>query len=173
MSFTSLYPGNRSKFAQFVSDDGTASGAKNANLDFSGASPTRWSVQVAEGVCTFQDFIVSIEDTGGFTPIKYGAEPALSNGLRFGYTQQGEDVFMDASLSIKNSQDWAKYMFNLEIHDFGAGNNSHINARYTFNRGTGIGPLVLQAGESFFVDFHDNLTGLTGHYFQLRGDLYG
>ena len=81
-------------FARYLSDDGTSSGNKNANGNYSGAVE-EWYIE-ATGKIEIARMIVSIEDGGGGQIQEYGnLGGALSNGIEVKLLDENDVVQID------------------------------------------------------------------------------
>ncbi len=111
--------------------------------------------------------IVTIEDTIGFTSVKYGTLAALTNGVSIKHKAVGGGTILDLTpQNIKNNGQWGLYNFYVDVKGWGAGNDILL-ARWTFQR---MGaPISMKVGETLVVTLSDNMTGLIQHSFVAQG----
>jgi hypothetical protein len=155
--------------SRHLSNDGTATGTKNANGNY--ATPTRFYIQPAAGeIFVITRLIVAIYDTGGMQTQEYGnLGGPLANGVTVQLATNGvQTKDLCDGVPVKYNGDWARMCHDADVKSWGAGND-HNTIRWTFARsGTDV---VLDGDslESLDVVLNDDFTGLISHYFLIQG----
>lgn len=156
---------------QFLDLSGNGTGNKNANGNYS-ALPTAFFIKPPTNkLYVIARMIVFIRDAGSLDSGKYGNNINLTNGILV-QRKDGvgvlENDFTDGVPIIKNT-DWAKYCYDLNLLNFGSGDEAYT-VRWTF-AATGQRGVVLNGaiGESFLVLLNDNFSGLLEHRFLVQG----
>ena len=165
-----------SSIYQFLSANGDGTGTYNWVGDYEDDLPTSSTAQ-ATFVCppnyiaTLHRMMVTIADNGVVTPATYGALAELTNGVHLVVydDDDSELLHLDAQHPIKTNMDWASFCFDVDINSQGAGNDSYVNARWTFAKSGQ--PVVLKAGQYLSVNLEDDFTGLDHHHFMVQGVL--
>ncbi len=144
----------------------------NANGDYSatGVGATTFSAgPPANDVWYMSRIMVYVQDTGNFDATLYGNAIVMTNGYHSWHTHEGHDhVLVPASVGVKTTGDLAANMFNIQHEAFGTG-DEWLAAPFVFEEVGG--PVVLNgdAGDTFNVEFRDDLSGLNKHHFTLQG----
>ncbi len=157
-------------YVRYLSDDGTTTGDKNANGNYSGA-PEEFYVEATTNMW-FGRLMVSFEDGGGMQAQEYGnLNTALTNGVEFEIRNEYGDVMSDLTdgVPIKTNAQLAQLVGpDVDRKDWGGGNDLMI-ARWTFSKfSDGI---ALQPGWKFVAKLNDNFSGLVTHRFNLQGKM--
>lgn len=100
--------------------------------------------------------IMFIEDVGAPTSAKYGAAPALTNGLNLNVKLgSGGASILDLTdgAPIKNNGDWAHHCHDVVLDEPGAGNGI-VTARWTFSHSGA--PLVLAGNRTEVLELTNN-----------------
>lgn len=153
---------------RYLSDDGTTTGNKNANGDYS-LAVEEWYYTATED-CELHRLLVSIEDAGGGTIQEYGnIGTALTNGIEVKLVNELDVVQYDLTdgLPIQTNGDWGSLCYDIDRKDWGNGNDFY-QVRWTFSK-SGV-PLKLMTGWRLVAYLNDNLTGLVGHFFMTQGN---
>lgn len=152
--------------------NGDGTGTTNANVNGS-VTPVRFKFQPAAN----EDFklerlLVQVGDTapGGLSADGYGDLSALTNGLGLGIYQSSDDtqvLDLTSGLPIKDNADWGRVCYDASLDNYGTGDD-FLRVRWTFSKDADQ-PLTLTDDHYFGLVVNDDLTGLTRHYFSLRG----
>jgi hypothetical protein len=154
---------------RFLSDDGTTTGEKNIVGDYSSASETFY---VQADIGTFfvlSRIIVSIEDSGSFDSGRYGNGGTLTNGIQIKVSRPNStDSDLTDGLPVFTNGQWAKLCHDVDLKNFGAG-NEWLTVRWTLKH-CGI-PIVLNGdeNEALQVIVNDDFTHLISHRFMVQG----
>ena len=154
--------GNRHVF-KWLRESG---GSRDASVNGLG-TPVLFEYLCTEDHVDVTRMIVTITDSGTFDALLYGNRVVLVNGIKVEIIRDGEvhlDL-LDAEPILSNT-DWAAMCHDFTYHDIGTGDN-RATIRWTFAH-SGF-PLVLLDGDILRVTIQDDLTTLTGHYFQIQG----
>lgn len=156
---------------RYCSDDGTTTGAKNANLEF--ATADEWYVEAAAGeTLVFKRIMISYEDTSGMQANEYGnLGSALSNGIEMKVYDDSGNVKSDLTdgVPIKTNAQWANLAGpDTDVKAWGASPTDQLFiVRFTFSKfSDGI---KLYPGWKYVVHLNDDVRGLITHYFILQG----
>lgn len=157
-------------FSRFLDTNGDGTGTKNANGDFS-ITPGQFFITPAAGqTLILSRLIIQIVDTGAFGSGNYGAGITLTNGIRLEKRigASTTDIDLVDNIPVITNIDWARFCFDTELSNFGAGEN-YLTARWTFAR-SGV-DLTLNGNnnERCTIILNDNFTGLVGHFFLSQG----
>lgn len=142
-----------------------------SNANVNGAVTTQlFSYRPAQGVATITRMMVTVRDAGVFTAEKYGFLSALSNGCEVGLFSADKTILnsFTGSLPIKENAGWGVYCYDVDLKDWGAG-DEFIVARWTFAKAEC--DIRLYAGQDIFLGvlIQDDLTGLVDHRFVVQG----
>jgi hypothetical protein len=127
----------------------------------------------ANKIYVINRMLIEIQDTGVIGVGTYGVIAGLSNGISVQVRLVSDDsVVLDLTdgKTIKTNGDWAGLCYDAVINDAGAGNLGYVNVRWTF--GKSGSPLRIRPTEKLTVNFSDDLTGLSTHYFMVQGFEY-
>ena len=141
-------------------------GSRDANVNGLG-TPVLFEYTATEDHVDVARMIVAITDTGTFDATLYGNRVVLVNGILVEVIRDGA-VILDLldGHPIHSNTDWAAMCHDFTYHDIGTGDN-RATVRWTFAH-SGY-PLSLMEGDILRVTIQDDLTTLTGHYFQIQG----
>jgi hypothetical protein len=141
-------------------------GSRDANVNGS-ITPVLFEYTVTEGHADITRMIVAITDSGTFDATLYGNRVVLVNGIKVQIIRDGAVLLdlLDGEPVLSNT-DWAALCHDFTYHDIGTGDN-RATIRWTFAHAGS--PLSLQVGDTLRVTVQDDLTELTGHYFQIQG----
>lgn len=161
---------------QFLSKDineDQSNGNVNANGDYSdgGDGVTDFRITSTPGYWfALYRMIVTIRDVGTFDSGFYGNNIVLTNGIHFvnGANDGRPEFSITQAVPIKTNPDWGVYCFDTKVSEQGQGTEQG-KARWSFVK---MGrPVILDGDvrEYAAIRAHDNLSGLTGHYFNIQG----
>lgn len=152
--------------SRYLSDDGTATGDKNARVDGSTVPVPYW-IEHAEDLYVTR-MIVYIQDTGNFVASGYGALATLPTGVAIQVTNAADVVQLEITdgRPIQSVANWTSFCYDGRYDAFGSGDNSFA-VRWTFRQSGG--PLQLPAGWKLRALIQDDLTGLVEHRFHVSG----
>lgn len=112
--------------------------------------------------------IIHIQDNGVLDSGKYGNNINLTKGISIQLVQQNRIYNLTNGNPVFYNNDWGRFNYDLDLVDFGTGDQS-INIRWTFsNSGTYI-KLDGSKGERLQIVVNDDFTGLTDHTFNFQG----
>lgn len=159
---------------RFLSDDGTTGGTKDANVDGSGTAAAFYCGPPPGEIWVVRQMIANIRDSGAFDSGGYGAISALplTNGVLFHKavkTAPATPTFDYLNgLPVKTTSHWTRHCYDGRLDNFGAGDAFYVAKWDLATSGT---PAILDgdAGEVLAVVVRDDLSGLTGHTFQIQG----
>lgn len=157
----------RPLFRRFLSVDGTGEGIQNAIGNYS-VTPENFSfINSPDKLFTVGSLNVLLSVTGGSLDSGgYGNTAALTNGIIFNLETIFGTVPLNTSFPIKTNADWLLYTRELDLADFGSG-DQYMSVRsehwqdgyyYLDNVITGIS-----------VTLNDDFTNLTRHFFSIGG----
>jgi hypothetical protein len=154
--------GNRHVF-KWLRESG---GSRDANVNGS-STPVLFEYTSTEDHVNVTRMLVTITDAGTFDALLYGNRVVLVNGIKVEIIRDGA-VHLDLldGEEITSNTDWAAICHDFTYHDIGSGDN-RATVRWTFKHSGH--PLTLLTGDILRVTIQDDLTGLTGHYFQIQG----
>lgn len=135
-------------------------------------TPANFSVgPPADEVWNITRMIVFIEDTGAFTPNKYGFLTALTVGINLGVYRAGVlKIDLLNGLPVKQNNHWKRQCYDISHDEFGnAQATESLGVRWTFQH-SGV-PISLDGDQTdqIRVVMADNLTGLIAHTFLFQG----
>lgn len=159
---------NRPMISQFCDSLGTGLGTINIIADYSGAATDFWIEPPAGEIWHILRIMVKISDSGNFRPEWYGANGPLTNGLKIIHEVNSVDNDLTGQLPIRNIGEMAAYMFDIKLHDFGAG-DKFITGRWSFSRSGVALALNGDTNDKLIVRVNDDMSGLTGHKFIAQG----
>lgn len=158
---------------RFLDTNGDGSGTKNANGNYS-VTPETFYIQPPAGE-KFEIYrmILTIEDSGSIDASAYGNGITLTNGVEFA-VYDGDDVLkldlLDGDPIITNG-DWARIMYDINITNFGVG-NQYLNGRFTIRNAGAALLLDGKLGDRLEIKLNDDFSGLVKHYFFVEGYKY-
>lgn len=156
-------------FFRFLDTVGDGTGTINGNLDYSGAAADLKYIAPGPGVNVAR-MIITVEDATGMRAERYGSlGAALTNGIKLIHLNvDGTDRHdLTNGLPIKTNAQWGAYCYDVELKEWGAG-NEFLLVRWTFEKaGSGI---HLHPNEALAVRLNDDLRGLVNHNFQIQGE---
>lgn len=164
---TQMLP-TRPMISQFLDSLGTGLGVVNIVADFSGASTDFWIEPPAGEVWHINRLMAKIQGSGTFRPEWYGPTAALTNGIQIIHQRNGIENNLTGQLPIRNAGEFAAYLFDLKLHDFGSG-DKFITTRWSFSESGVILRLDGDTNDKLIVRVNDNLTTLSGHKFIAQG----
>lgn len=160
---------SQNKIYRFLDTNGNGTGTKVANGNYSGAVEQFYFE--SDGYCQLHRMIVHLEDTTGFQAEEYGnLGSVLTNGISIKVIDSdGVTVLKDLTdgLPIKSNAQWARVCYDVQLYDWGAGNQA-LGVRWTFEKSGS--PISLSEGERLVVELNDDLTGLLDHTFMVQGE---
>lgn len=154
---------------RFLDTNGDGTGGNDSANDYS-VTPEEFLITAPAGYeYILERMIVKIQDgNAGFDAEAYGGLSELTNGVHIRVYNAGGAVALDLmdGLPARSNVQWARYAFDAEVSDFGAGDN-FFRVRWTFSRSGN--PLVLQPGYSLRALMQDNLSGLVAQHIMVQG----
>lgn len=162
-----MLPG-RPMISQFLDSLGTGAGTINIVADFSGAATDFWIEPPAGEIWHIHRILVKIQASGSFRPEWYGSATALTNGIKIIHEMSSSENDLTGQLPIKNIGELAAYMFDVQLHDFGAG-DKFITGRWSFSKSGVTLSLHGDTNDKLIVRVNDNMTNLVGHKFIAQG----
>lgn len=156
-------------WARYLSDDGTRTGNKNANGDYSLAVEEWYLEAAANERLKVARIIVAVEDTFGFSAVEYGnLGSALANGIEIKVVDHNDVVQSDLTdgRPVTDNAHWAEMCYDADVKTWGTGNEVLV-VRWTFTKHGDF--VILQPGWRLVVYLNDNLSGLVHHYFLAEG----
>lgn len=158
-------------FTRFLTNGSTL----HANFDFS-TIPQNFTAQPNPGeVWRISRLIFTIVDTGVDNFDDYGNLPALTNGLDMGIVRDGNVTLFnptanttDERFMIKSNGDWARIMFDVDLKNDGPADD-YVVGRWTFETTNTKIRLDGDTNDSIFIEFSDDLSGLSDHTFIIQG----
>ncbi len=159
-------------FTRYLSDDGTTSGTKNANGNYSGAGDDEFYLLAATGeTLEVHHLAISIEDTSGMQANEYGnIGSALGEGILIKVIDENGGVLADLtdSVAITTNAEWARLCHEVDVKSWGTTpTNELLVAHMNFHEwGDHI---TLDPGQKLVVYLRDSLVGLVSHYFIAEG----
>lgn len=158
--------------SRYLDTVGDGTGNRNFNEDYSSVEGRAKIKPPAGETYRLARMIISVEDTGGFTASKYGNLAALTNGVEIKvFNKDGASEMLDltAGLPIVKNAQWGALCYDVDLKDWGAGNDLLL-VRWTFS--TTGSSIVLDGDDeqSLEVIFNDDLTGLIDHRFMIQGN---
>ncbi|MBW2647249.1 MAG: hypothetical protein JRE23_13960 [Deltaproteobacteria bacterium] len=156
--------------SRFLDDVGDSTGEVNMNGNYTGPNTGDFKFTVPENSILYvYNLIITIEDQGSLDAGSYGNGVALTNGLQFGVLRRsGELEATTLQVPIKTNASWASYAHDLQVHDFGSGNNT-LTVHYNFER-EGI-PIKIKSGQALVLRLSDDFSALKGHLCKFGGVL--
>lgn len=157
---------------RFLDTVGDGSGTKSAVGNY--ASATKFFIKPKPGqLFIIARMIVNIVDATVAEAEKYGAMPALSNGIVVKKTANGALVvdYTDG-VPIKTNAGWGQVCYDVSNHDWGSlQDDDFIQVRWTFEKASQ--PLYLNGDkqEQLEVILHDDFTDLVRQYFMIQGKI--
>jgi len=146
--------------------------ASVGDADSSGAWSTTLQAQYI-GFTATQDTVINrllvhIEDTTGFTNVKYGNTTALTNGIVVDVATSADVAIttLTDGIPVTNNGLWSMHCYDAQLVDWGSGNQM-LAVRWTF--GKSGKPLLLTKGEKFRVYLNDDMLALVAQYFTIQG----
>ena len=134
--------------------------------------PAKFSIQCptdSDDSYEINRVIIFIKDTQGIDADKYGNGITLANGIEVEHiASDGATVKDDLTggLPIKSNGDWARLCYDVQLLEFGTGNEI-VSVRWTLEK-TGK-PLILGPGEYLRFTLSDDFSGLIEHTFNVQG----
>jgi len=118
--------------------------------------------------------MVSVEDTGSFDAEKYGNGIVCTNGIQVVVHDWDDSLIyplVNGAHPIKTNADWGAYCYDVDVKDWGTG-NEFLVARWTFAKHGA--PIYLRGkgelgGEHIDVLLNDIYTGLVHHHMLFQG----
>lgn len=158
-------------FNEFLKSSGDIDQAK----DFSGGGAVDASYIVPTNTIVYiSDLEIYIEDDEKGSPEldEYGQLAELTTGIKVWYNRGSGKVYLHNDLPIKKNSDFAVFTSNITTSEASAldGNNA-IKINWNF-KDTGQS-IRIDSGNSFGVEFNDDLSDLVHHYFVIQGYLTG
>lgn len=158
--------------AQFADTDGDGGGTINAIGNYSGTADDFYIEAQAGERIGIARVIVQIEDSGAFDAGTYGNGVALTNGITVLVLDSENSTIIDLTGGepIKKNSDWGRLCYDVQVLDWGTGNEFCL-ARWTFSRMSDQGdPLILSEGQKLVFRLNDDFSGLVGHRFFIEGE---
>ena len=157
---------------RYLDTVGDGSGTKDAvgNYSDAGLGQTDFILQPPVGsVFMLTRLLWSLADSGAMNSGGFGSGSALTNGIEIFKIQDATTVLdVTDGLPIKTNGDWVRLCYDLDLHDFGPGNN-YLSARFTFLKSGAIISLSGNNLEKLVVRLHDDMSGLAGQFFNVQG----
>lgn len=153
----------------FITSDGTSTGNRNMNGDYSAAATDFYFTATAD--FDIYSVLVAITDNANFNYADYGGitSGVITNGVKFFVhpVAAGIDVPLLAGLALTHNYDWLSVSADVLLTTF-AGTSQTLSIEVDVTRKYGR-PLSIATGDKFIVRLHDNFTGLVNHTVHLRG----
>jgi len=155
-------------FHFFASTLGNGAGTFNINKDdspltidaFIAPIPIAVNARAPERMI-ITSMIILIQQQGIFMPERYGAMPALTNGIEILMLDSDGQTIQDFTNGdpIKTNAQWGGLAHDMIYIDWPGGEN-HITVKWQFDS-----PIVLNGkrGEKFVLRLHDDFTALSRH----------
>jgi len=153
-----------------MDNDGTTMNA-NGNYTGGGLGTKNFVCQPPPGeIWQVSRLITYIEDGSAFRTEFYGGiSGGLTNGILIRKSDDGGIIIdLTDSLGVKTNGQWARLNFDVNIFNFGAGNEA-LAARWTFSRAGANIRLIGDDNERLEANVSDDLTGLINHNFSFQG----
>lgn len=154
--------------SEFALDEADSNN-EHANKDYS-VTPASFVLKPGAGVVWYiARMMVYVEDAGSFDSGGYGNGSALTNGIEI-KVMQGvtEKISITNDQPVKQNTHWKKFCYDIEVSNFGLGNES-LGARWTFTRGGTYIKLDGDQGEYISVNLSDDFTFLVDQTFLFQG----
>lgn len=133
----------------------------------------KFSIQPPDGeVWDIHRMILNYGVTGLVSTDDYGSiAGGLTNGIRVITNAGGVDVNLTNQQPVQTNGDWSKYMYDIQLLDWGAGQDEVVG-RWTFANGGTVLRLNGSNNESIDVLIRDNLASLAHQNFLFQGYVY-
>lgn len=149
--------------------DPADSNNEDANKDYS-TTPADFTLAPAAGEVYYVSRLITyIEDAGSFDSGGYGNGSALTNGITIKvFRDTTEKIVLTNSQPIKTNTHWKKFCYDIEVSNFGLGNES-LGVRWTFTKGGTYIKLDGDQGDSIKVNLSDDFSPLVSQTFLFQG----
>lgn len=155
---------------RYLDTNGDGSGSRDATGNYS-VTPEIFYIQPPSSqVYRIHRMIPSLVDANGLIADEYGNLGApLTNGIQVRIQDDsGTLIDLTDTLPVQTNGDWAHLCHDVNLFDWGSGND-HVTARWTFaNSGTEL-RLIGANNERLEVVLNDDFTGLLEHEFRVEG----
>lgn len=154
-------------FAQHLDLTGDGSGTDDVLADFSSTADIFFFTPAANKTYLINKIQVSIRDIGLANGAEFGALAALTNGITFKHSRDGDTV-RDFTLGnvIKTNGDLADMCDEFSLTNYAATDENILLATFNFPE-----PLVISAAlvDKLEYGVNDNFTGLVHHFVTVHG----
>lgn len=158
----------RYRLDRYLSLDGTSSSSKDATGDYSSAAEEFYIQPRTDRIFYIERMVVLVQDNANFTAAGYGGLAALTNGIQVKVLEGATELAdLTDGLPIKSLVHWARCCYDLNEFSFGSGDN-FVAVRWTFSKDSAR-PIKLVEGQRLAVILNDDMSGLTGHTFMVKG----
>jgi hypothetical protein len=156
-------------YSAFLDTNGDGTGTVDAISDYSSTDGVFFAAPPEGFEYRLSRMIVSIRDDGIPDAGFYGNNITLTNGIQI-RTANTDGVTNDllGGQTIKTNAQWSNYCYNVQVLDFGTGDDTVV-VRWTFSEaGTDIF-ITSNDGGKIEVILSDDFSALTGHRFLVQG----
>jgi hypothetical protein len=145
---------------EFLDTNGDGTGERNAR------AIDEYYFEATNASTFIYRMIVNIIDTGPPVVNSYGNNITMTTGITFLGRKAGGSEQIITPIPIKNNLDWGLYCDSISLLPEGRA-EGRIVVQWDF--GKSGQPIELAIGDKLVIQVDDDLTALTGHYFQLQG----
>ena len=167
-----LYPINmpttRPIISQFLDTVGDGSGTFEATGDYSSVADDFYIQAPAGELWAISRILITGRDTGNFRPEYYDVGGPLTNGIRLIHEENGVENDLTSQSPVKTLAEWGSYCYDVNIYDFGAG-DEYFDVRWSFFRAGTFVDLAGDTNDKLIVRLNDDFTGLNSHRFLVQG----
>lgn len=151
--------------SQFAEMD---NGTEIANLDCSAAECIFRLAPPENETWIMARMLFQLEDNSKISAAGYGGGSALTNGIFIHLHHGGMEYNITNAQPITKNSEWAKFCYDVDISNFGTG-NEFLSARWTFAKS---GTSILLNGtnnDSISIHLNDDFSGLVSQTFLFQG----
>jgi hypothetical protein len=158
----------KTRIDRYLDLNGTGSGTKNMNQNYSVTSDIVFIQPTAGQIMRIERMLVYIQDTGTFDSGGYGNGTALTTGITVRLNGDGGVQDLTDGVPIKTNGHWARLCYDADHNGYGTG-DEYLAVRWTFSKAGAPLRLDGDTNDRLEIVLNDDFSGLTEHYFLVQG----